>query len=293
MSWWGIVNPQAGRGGVTVDRVRAALDANGVDATLLASQSGEHVADLVAEGLRAGARRFLAVGGDGTASLVVDALLQRTPDEPPILGILPGGSGCDFVRTFGFSQVLEDAAPRLADPTLYPVDVAVVEGEWGTRHVLNAVDIGVLAATVHAAEGLTRRFGRFRYKAAFWLTLPLFRTTDVTVTMERRHFTGRAANVVLANGQFFGFGANVAPKATLVDGVLDVEVFACSKWRAMALYPRVVRGTHLTDKDVRRYRSGDLLVETARPWPVEVDGDYLGSTPLRARVLPAAIRFAV
>ena len=290
-SWWGIVNPAAGGGANSIDRVQSALDDHGLDASLHESSSAEHVAELVDQGLAEGFGRFLAVGGDGTASLVVDALLRHAHEEAPILGILPGGSGCDFVRTFGISQILVEAAVHLTGDDTYAIDVAVLEGAWGIRHALNAVDVGVLAASVHKAAGLTRRLGRFRYKAAFWLTLPLFKVATATVTMERRSFEGSAANIVLSNGQFFGFGANVAPKATLVDGLLDVQVFACSKWKAVGLYPKVIKGTHLSEPTIRRFRSGDLAIETDHPWPVEVDGDYLGTTPFRARVLRRAIRF--
>ena len=106
-------------------------------------------------------------------------MLRDPWDEPPTLGILPAGSGCDFVRTFGIPQDLEAAARHLTGEATCLVDVGVAEGSWGVRRFLNVLDIGVIAATVHTAERATRRLGRYRYKAAFWVTLPLFHTTRV------------------------------------------------------------------------------------------------------------------
>ena len=76
MTWWVVVNPGAGRRGELVPRTRAALDHVGIDSALRVSEDADHIADLVAEGRAAGARRFVSVGGDGTANLMVNGLLR-------------------------------------------------------------------------------------------------------------------------------------------------------------------------------------------------------------------------
>jgi YegS/Rv2252/BmrU family lipid kinase len=296
MTWWCLVNPGAGNGrgdpGIE-DRVRRALAAHDVGALIHLSESPDHLRSLTVRGIDEGATRFLAVGGDGTVSLVADALLGRRWEEPPILGILPAGSGSDFVRTFGFSQRLEDAVRHLSGTATYPIDVGVLEGAWGRRHFINAADVGLLGATVERAEGLSRSWGRLRYRLAFWLSLPRFSEVPITVRMEHTTYRGMAITIVLANGQYFGTGANVAPRATLVDGLLDVQIFALSKWRVPLLYRKATRGLHLSHPGVHRYRSGRLTIETGDPWPVEIDGDYLGETPVEVWMIPGAIRLKI
>jgi len=292
-SWFVVVNPRAGALGNTLPRVRAALGAQGIEGEIAVPVSAHEMAAAVSEAADDGHTRFVAVGGDGTASLLADALLQRDWSEPPTFGILPAGSGSDFIRTFGFPQSLEEAAVHLTGDTTYPIDVAAVTGSWGTRRAINAIDAGVLGATVKRAEGLTRRLGRLRYQAAFWLTIPGFRPGDVRLTMDQRVWEGRAVTVVLANGQFFGGAVNIAPRATLVDGLLDVQVFACSRLRAIMLHPKAIRGLHLRDPAVHRFQSTAVVLETERPYPVEIDGDYLGETPVRVAVEPAALRFKI
>jgi diacylglycerol kinase (ATP) len=293
MSWWVIVNPAAGTRQQWEERVCSALEVRRLDAVVNSSQSADHLRELVAAGVAAGATRFVAAGGDGTVSLVADAVLSHPWAAPPTLGVLPAGSGCDYIRTFRFSQVLEEAADHLAGEETLLVDVGVAEGAWGVRRFLNVLDIGVIAATVRTAEGPARHLGRFRYKAAFWLTLVPFRTTRLTVEMERRTFAGRANTVVFANGQYFGFDMNVAPRASPSDGLLDVQVFVGPKTSALSLLPKVSRGRHLAHPLVRRFRAGSATVVTERPWPIEVDGDYLGETPITVRVEPRALRLKV
>lgn len=293
MTWWVVVNPAAGTRQQWEDRVHRALAAQGIEAVVRASESAGHLRELVAEGVAAGATRFVAAGGDGTISLTADALLSHPWPTPPTLGVLPAGSGCDFIRTFRFSQVLEEAAEHLAGDASVLIDVGVAEGSWGTRRFLNVLDIGVIAATVRTADGPTRRLGRFRYKAAFWLTLIPFRTTRLTVQMERRTFAGRANTVVFANGQYFGFNMNVAPRASPSDGLLDIQVFVGPKTSALSLLPKVSRGRHLAHPLVHRFRAATATVVTERAWPIEVDGDYLGETPITVRLEPRSLRLKV
>ena len=81
----------------------------------------------------------------------------------------------------------------------------------------------------------------------------------------------------------------MAPRATLVDGVLDIQVIDASKARAPALVPKIIRGTHLADRAVRRFSAAEFAIETNPVWPLEVDGDLVGNTPVNGRVIPAAI----
>ena len=97
--------------------------------------------------------------------------------------------------------------------------------------------------------------------------------------------------MVIANGQFFGGGMNVAPRATLVDGIFDVQVFRAPKRHAFSVMPRIIRGSHLTHKAVRRYIGATISVTGADDWPVEADGEYLGRGPVSVTMEPAAIDF--
>jgi diacylglycerol kinase (ATP) len=293
MTWWTIVNPAAGSRERVERRVHAALEERSIPAEVVASESPEHLRSLVEEGISGGAERYLAVGGDGTVSLMADALPQHRWNEPPVIGVLPAGSGCDLIRSVGMPQSLEEAAAHLEGDATYSIDVGVAEGEWGTRRFLNVLDVGVIAGTVRAAERITRRLGKLRYKAAFWLTLPFFRAARLDLTMDRQSFQGKALAVAVANGQYFGFGMNIAPKAALGDGFLEVQAFSCWKWAALSLFPRVKRGSHLSHRAVRRYRSTSVTIETDRPWPIEVDGDYLGETPVTVRIEPGVLRFKI
>ncbi len=103
----------------------------------------------------------------------------------------------------------------------------------------------------------------------------------------------RALGVIIANGQFFAGGWNIAPKALLVDGAFDVQVIDAKKRQAPGLVPKLMAGTHLGLPQVWRRSMNRVIVEADREWPVEADGDYLGTTPFEATVVPGALELVV
>lgn len=286
--WFVIVNPAAGRGTDLLARTTRALEIAGVSGDVFASAGAGHVDDLIAEAVAAGRRRFVAVGGDGTVNLVVNGLLRHPWDRPPTLGILPAGTGCDFVRVFGIPQDVEHAARHLRGDGTYRSDAAVLEGSFGTRYFINIAQAGIGAASATTADRLSVLRG-LRYQTAFWLNLPGFRRTHVTVEVGRRRYEGEAISVIFANGQFFGNGMNIAPKATVVSGEIDAQVISARKQQAPLLMRKAARGLHLGHPAVHRLRGVEFALDTRDPWPVEADGEYLGMTPLTGRVLPGAI----
>lgn len=290
--WIAIVNRSAGMRPVSSSVVDSALANAEVEATVVTPRTAEEARDAVERAVKEGMTNYISVGGDGTASLIVNALMNAGAVDP-VLAILPAGTGCDLIRTFGIPQNIEGAARHLATDNTYPIDVGVLEGEWGTRFFINVAQTGVGAAAAETASSLPRWFGPLRYPLSFAVRLTRFPRALVAVTTQRRTLEQPALAVILANAQFFAGGWNVAPKATMVDGVLDVQIIESSKPRVSALAAKIIKGNHLSDRAVRPSRAAEFTVESDVPWPVEADGDYLGSTPFSGRVIPAAIRLKI
>lgn len=291
--WHVIINRAAGRLPIATSAVREALEAAGVDARIETPASRSEAAETIRSGVTEGVTHLAMVGGDGSVNLAANVLLGMPGVELPVLGVLPSGTGCDLLRTFGISQDLGEAARHLATEDIYPIDVGVLEGSWGTRYFVNVAQVGVGAAAAETAPRLSRRLGASRYPIAFAARLPRFPRARVMVSTDRRTYESDALAVIMANAQFFAGGWNVAPKATLVDGVLDMQVIDCPKRRAPALVSKIIPGTHLTDRAVRRFSAATFVIETDVPWPLEADGDYIGNTPVSGRVVPAALRLKI
>jgi len=241
---------------------------------------------------REGASRYdcvVAMGGDGTINEVVNGLVDdHGPLRPDLrLGIIPRGTGADFVRTLGIPRDLEGAAARIAQGNVRVVDLAKVHfrdfaGQDTVRFFINEGEIGLGAAACQAVNRSSKRLGpRLTYMWSTLVTMLRYRDHWVTLTLDggepwRIHLS----NAWLANGQYSGSGIHMAPRARLDDGLLDVVAIA-----HMGLIEKAVR--------LRKLRSGDFINQpgvtytTARRIEahsedtvlIEVEGEPIGTLP--------------
>ena len=289
MSWAVAVGKDAGRAGRQALR---ALRGAGEEGRLLANRSRDHLTESVAEAADAG-DPILVVGGDGTLNLVVDALLAVERAQPPTIGVVSAGTGSDFARMFAVPSDVEAAVEKAVHGEDYPTDAMELSGDWGIRRGINVFEAGLGASTVGWADRLPRWIGPIKYEVAFWLALPTFRPGSFVLEVEGRTFEGGGLVVVAANGEFFGGGMRIAPKASLVDGAFDMIVVDAPKREAFSLFPRMKQGLHLTHPGVRRVTTPWFRLTTEPGWPSEVDGEFLGSTPVEGRILPGALSMRI
>jgi diacylglycerol kinase (ATP) len=296
-----IANPRAGRGrvGQEMPELERQLIARRLPYRILETDGPGRATRLAREALEAGTRFLVAVGGDGTVHEVVNGMIEddRPVNEDAVLGVVAAGSGCDFVRTFGLPGDTARAAGHLAGDRLYRIDVArvefAVEGGTSVRYVPNIAECGLGGAVVRRAERLPRWLGRTRYFWGFWLSLGSYRPSELTVRVDRKEFTGRANNVVVANGQFYGGGMRISPRSYPGDGLLDVQISTGPKSEAFTLLPKIYRGEHVPHPHIKELRGRTIQVVGERPLPVEGDGEVLGTTPATFTVLPEIIALKI
>jgi diacylglycerol kinase family enzyme len=166
-------------------------------------------------------------------------------------------------------------------------------GRTAVRYVPNIAEAGLGGAVVARAERLSRRYGRSRYFLGFWLTVSRYRPCGVTVRADRKEFSGRANNVMVANCQFYGGGMKISPRSYPGDGILEVQISTGPKSEAFTLLPKVYRGEHVPHPHIEELRGRVIAVDAERPLPVEGDGEVLGTTPATFSVLPQVLRLKI
>jgi diacylglycerol kinase (ATP) len=293
-----IVNPAAGRGRVAsqLPSVEKTLRDKGLRYRIVRTSGPDDARVAAREALQAGERFLVAVGGDGTIHEVVNGMLDegRLINPNAVLGVVAAGSGSDFVKTFGLPEDAVRACNHLEGPNLYQIDVGKVTyeaagGDAQTRYFPNIAEAGLGGSVVARAARLPKRLGGAKYFAGFWLTLPRFKPAGITVQADKRSFSGRAHNVVVANCQFYGGGMKISPRSWPGDGYLDVLIMNGPKSDSFTLLPKVYRGEHLPHKGIVEFRAKRIQVESDRPLQIEADGEVLGTTPATFEVVPEAL----
>ena len=280
-----VLNPAAGRGGAEERRARIArfLDERGVEPVWHVTDGPGH-AGRVVRGLPDGSLA-VAVGGDGTVHEVAAACVGRDL----VLGVLPAGSGNDYVKALGVGTNLGRALELLVEGKVRFVDAGEVNGVTFNNGLGIGFDAEV-AAGVAVAPAYLGGPGRYVWSVARLLLG--FRCHEAMLRVDGMVIEARTILVAAALGTTYGAMFRLAPAAKLDDGLFDViwseEV---SRGEVLRLVPAALRGTLLEHPKVHMARAREVEVELAEEVPAHVDGEMLDPTRVfRARVLPGALR---
>lgn len=291
-----ICNPTAGRGraGRLLGDVQTLLHSLGVTNTVALTHRPGEATTLAAQALDEGYTRVIAMGGDGTLNEVVNGLVQApSPDwragQPGTLGVIPVGTGNDFIKMLGIPQDWRAACRRIATGQPRRVDIGRVNG----RIFLNNVGIGFDAQVGIEAKKIRWLSGQAVYLAALARNMLLsYRTPEVCVQLDGEQIKQSITLLTVGNGRCSGGGFWLTPDAQVDDGFFDIcLVHGLSKAQMLALVPSAMKGTHITANPVRMSRARQITVTSADPLPVHADGEilYTDAHQLEIALLPSAL----
>lgn len=178
------------------------------------------------------------------------------------------------------------------------IDVGVVtcagpDGGDLERHFVNCGQVGYGAEVVRIAARLPRALGRFRYLLSAWGGIRAVQRSSARLELAHAARTEDIVELVVANGQFFGGGMRVAPRALPDDGRFNVLAFTGDRGQVFRLTTRLFHGQHLPNPQISEWQSPHVDVEATPPMAVEADGEPLGKTPASFRLLRQALAFKV
>lgn len=296
-----IVNRRAGRGIVSrsMPVIEASMKERELPYEVHYTESHGHATEIARAALKEGHRFLVAVGGDGTVHEVVNGMFEDGQKivEDPVLGVVAAGTGCDFIKTFGIPSMPAHAVAHLDGPGSFTIDVGKItfgaEGEEAVRYFANIAEVGIGAKVVARAERLPRWLGPTVYFFAFWLTLRGHKAAEVSVDLVDRTYEGPMNNLVVANGQFFGGGMKIAPKAAPTDGLFDIQIEHASKREGLAIMPKVYKGQHVPHPKIEEAKRVEVSIDSEEALLIEADGEVLGHTPARFELIKDAISLKV
>ncbi len=228
----------------------------------------------------------VVMSGDGLLGAVGGAMAGS--DTP--LGIVPGGRGNDLARVLGIPDDPEGAVEVLLGGHSRRIDV----GEANGKRFLGIVSVGFDSEANRLANETSFLRGNLVYVYAGLRTLIGWKPARFTLQIGEQRTRLSGYSVSVANSKAFGGGMYIAPDAELDDGEFDViAVGAVGKLRFLGNLPKVFKGTHVDEDEVRVFRARRLELSASRPFPVYADGEHLTDLPASLRVLPRALSVLV
>jgi YegS/Rv2252/BmrU family lipid kinase len=289
-----VFNPRSGkgRGARLVEPVLSALARPGTSVEHAFTAQAGHEAELAEQAIAGGFRKIVAVGGDGTWSNVASGVLRS--GQPAMLGLVPGGTGCDLAKSLGIpGNDIGACAAIVHDGAVRRIDVGRIED----RYFLNCAGFGYDIAVIEESWRVTWLQGELLYLYCALKQLGSYGGLSVEIEADGV-VRGRSdlLMLILANGRIFGGGFKIAPEADLGDGRLDVRCFANARLpRRLELLVRLLRGTHGRSPAVSSFAGSRFRLRFDRPPAYETDGEWnqAKSADLEIETMPGALRVLV
>ncbi|HUF49276.1 MAG TPA: diacylglycerol kinase family protein [Longimicrobiales bacterium] len=272
-----ILNPMSrhGAGARFRDVIQRELRLRGVDHELILTRAPGDATRLAREAAEQGMDRVVAAGGDGTLHEVVNGVMQASPARIAV-GIIPVGTGNDFVKMVPGTSTPAQAFDTLADGVTTAVDVGVAA--WGGRaeYFINAMGTGIDVEVVRQMRRSRILTSGVSYVSALVRALLRYRAIAVEVVVDGTAVSRRIMNLAVCNGPSIGGSFRICPDALIDDGVFDVCLIEeLPLLRNARLVPRVLRGTHVGHGGVTMLRGTNVRLrsEPAAPLWFQLDGE--------------------
>jgi diacylglycerol kinase (ATP) len=289
-----IVNPAAGGGksAKLADASLAQLRQSGIEVDVMTTASKGHAAELAASAFANGYRRFIAVGGDGTAHEILNGLFRRAQVKDRVsLGFLPLGTGNSFLRDFAKDGADASLRAMLAGRTR-PVDLVRLTHASGEIYSLNILSVGFTADVGALTNRYFKPLGPLGYLLGVFVRVAQLRRRSFALRCDddSEWDNRRALFLAFNNSKYTGGTMLIAPDADVTDGYIEfVRWGPISRLGLLRTLPRLYDGTHTKHPLASRRSVRRVEFNLNMPVDVLVDGEIETLECKSIDILPAAV----
>ncbi len=308
MKYHFIINPVAGKqdsSKTLVSEITHAAVACGIaesDLIIQLTNRPAHAHYLALEAVKAASANdeeifIYAAGGDGTFNEVLTGAMNY---KKAAVGLLPYGSGNDFLRSFGVREEFCDIEDQLRG-SVKTIDMIKTQRGYAAAICSAGLDAKV-AYGIPKFRRIPLCGGSMAYKLSIAEVLLGKKATKLRIHIDRKEFERSCLLVAVCNGHAYGGGFMAAPESKLDDGVLDVMVVKeISLPKIAKVLPMYQAGKHFKDgqivpelKDIVEYYPARNVkihpIDPGQEMIVNIDGECGPDKVLTAEIVPLSAR---
>lgn len=284
-----IHNPRAGQRDRAANMawVESRLRGAGWELHVCACESLDRTEEAARQAVASGFETLVVAGGDGS----LNAAIQSLAHQSAALGVLPVGTANVWAREMGIPLNIRAATEVMLGGQVARVDL----GRANHRYFLFVASVGFDAGvTREVTPWAKRRLGMAAYIFAGMAEAFKLRGTEAVIITDNKMHRQRLLMLVANNIRLYGGLIQMTPEAMADDGLLDLCVFRGHGTLAVARHvANVLLRRHTRDPEADCLLISRVSVDARKPLPVQLDGDYFGTTPVTIRAVPGALRAIV
>ncbi len=276
-----IINPLGGKGkslkALTV--AEKMLKAAGAEYAVHNTEYAGHATELARELSGKPDAKILVFGGDGSFNEVLNGI---TDFDNVTLGIVPCGTGNDFVRASGHPKKVKDAIELILKGNTGYIDYIDV----GSRRCLNVAGAGMDVDVLLRYAEMKGFRGKLKYYAALFDTLIHVKWHKLRLTIDGKTMDKSVFMIGVGNGTCIGGGMPICPDAKVDDGLLSVVIVnEMKKSRIPIELPGFLSGKHVKKDYTEVYSAKEVTVEVLDDGKIELDGEVIDDKILECKVV--------
>lgn len=259
-----------------------------IEAEIVFTERKGHAQELSELYVTKGFSHIIAVGGDGTFNEACRPLIGR---KDITAGIIPAGTGNDFIQILGFPDRF-----KATDWDLFFKEktIDMDAGSCNGLIFFNGMGLGFdaqVAAENYTEPGAVKSGSKYKYIWHIIKTLLFFKEKKIMVVTDAgRHETDCFINTI-ANGRRFAGSFYLTPKAIANDGLLDIcMIKKLTLAERFSILLKVPEGKHINDKRVNYYQTRSIKIEFPEVVPFHVDGELNFSDKFEVKIIPSALK---
>ncbi len=239
-------------------------------------------------------QRFICVGGDGTINEIINSAQISENVE---FGVIPNGSGNDFVRNFTNPDLFTDIDAQIDGET---VSLDLIK--CNELYSANMVNIGFDCSVVKEAQRLKKfKFISPGLSYIFGVAVALFKKYGTKMKLifdDGEVIESDLLLTAIANGKYCGGGFKSAPLALLDDGLMDIAIIKkISRLSFINLVGLYKKGTFLESEKAMKIitykRVPHFKMEFDNPIPICLDGEIKGAKTIDFSIEKNAFNFII
>jgi len=302
-----IVNPKAGTGKNTdsiISAISGVIKRLKADAQIYVTKcvgDAERYVKSFCE--KFGKARFIACGGDGTLSEVLNGAIGYCGVE---IGVIPNGTGNDFCRNFDRDCDFNDIARQITDDTV-ECDairyIAECDNENRVGYAVNMFNIGFDCNVADLTQTMKQKpfiSGSLAYFVSILVTLIKKKGADLKIEIDGKlAYNGKLLLTSLANGSFCGGGIKSNPLASIKDGLININIIKnLSRIKFISLLPSYMKGTVLDISGIEKYITSKkchkvTITPNSGNMRLCIDGEITDAKKTHFEIVHNAFRFVV
>jgi YegS/Rv2252/BmrU family lipid kinase len=298
-----IVNPESNKGRTRRrwGQIKEALNTFLKEFKYEFTEKPSQAIDISRAAIREGSELIVGVGGDGTINEIANGFFDGRDIINPktVMGIVPSGTGCDFIRSLSIPTNLKKAMQVITHAPSPAIDIGRAKfqthtGSDAERYFLNVADFGFGGEVVERMNQ-----NRAKRKAASYLKSTLatffqYKSKRIKLKVDGKEIPREEYLIgAISNGRIFGKGMKIAPDARLDDEFFDIVLVKGMKaWEFLRNVWKLYTGTHLTHPKISLIRGKKIEAIPEDPTEnilIEIDGEQVGKLPATFEIVPKSI----